>query len=172
MLSCYMGISALPLVVGIASPFRPRAATRRAGFGECVRSAALPACCLAFAALTQVHTLLHALLFLACELVVHTLSPAIPPQHRVRAVVEFACMVVGCVALLSWLAAALWETGAYMGDTPTQPSRRMGHTVVELWRRWYSGDVLDRYVNCKILVIHFKILNELHVVLPDVVGYV
>ena len=32
--------------------------------------------------LTQVHTLLHALLFLACELVVHTLSPAIPLSRR------------------------------------------------------------------------------------------
>ena len=144
MLSCYIGVSALPIVVGVASPFGPRSATRGTTAGV-VRNVVLPACCLALSALTQVHTLLHALLFLACELVVHSLSTAISLERRVRAVGEFVGAVFGCVVLVAWLALALFETGAYVGDTPTQPARRMGYTVAELGKRWYDGDVIERY---------------------------
>ena len=139
MLSCYIGVSVLPIIVGVASPFGPR--SPRAGV---VRNVFLPACCLALSALTQVHTLLHALLFLACELVAHSLSPAVSLERRVRAIGEFVGAVVCCVALVAWLALALYETGAYVGDTPTQPYRRMGYTVAELGKRWYDGDVIER----------------------------
>ena len=73
------------------------------------------------------------------------MAKAATQASRIFTVGLIVVIVTDCVALVAWLALALYETGAYVGDTPTQPYRRMGYTVAELGKRWYDGDVIERY---------------------------